>query len=185
MSEAFKIDPVRLEEFEEMSFGDRKVELIDGMIVVAHAFPSSRHADIAAAVATAFNNTLRAAKKPCRAQVGAGVTVRLINDNQLGPDVLVHCGGKATEQGAPLVAVEVLSPSNSLAEMNRKTTAYRAHPDMRHLLLLRQDEYRAEHWKRGDDGRWHADLLEGADAVLDMPDLGGAWTLAELYGDTY
>jgi Uma2 family endonuclease len=185
MSEAFKIDPVRLEEFEEMSFGDRKVELIDGMIVVAHAFPSPRHGRISAAVATAFNIALRAAKKPCRAEVGTGVTLRLINDNQLGPDVLVTCGGKATEQGAPLVAVEVLSPSNSLAEINRKTTAYRAHPDMRHLLLLRQDEYRAEHWKRGDDGRWHADLLEGADAVLEMPDLAGAWTLAELYGDIY
>lgn len=186
MSEALRIDPVSLEEFEAMSFGRRKAELIDGMIVLAHAFPTSRHGDIAAAVATALNVALRAAQKPCRAQVGSGVTVRLNNDFQLGPDVLVHCGGKpGGGQGAPILAVEVLSPSNTMTEMERKLTAYRAHPDLRHLLLLRQNDYRAEHWMRGPDGRWHADLLEGADAVLDIPDIGGAWTLAELYGDAF
>lgn len=185
MSEALRVDPVSLEEFEAMSFGRRKAELIDGMIVVAHAFPSPRHARITAAVATAFNIALRAAQKPCRAEVGGGVSVRRANDNQLGPDVLVTCGGGRTDPGAPILAVEVLSPSNTMTEMERKLAAYRAHPDLRHLLLLRRSEYRAEHWMRGDDGRWHADLLEGADAVLEIPDLAGSWTLAELYGDAF
>lgn len=185
MSETLRIDPVSLEEFEAMSFGRRKAELVDGMIVLAHAFPTPQHARITAGVATAFNIALRAAQKPCRAEVGGGLSVRRDNDNQLGPDVLVTCGGGRDDAGAPILAVEVLSPSNTMTEMERKLTAYRAHPDLRHLLLLRQTDYRAEHWMRGPDGRWHADLLEGADAVLDIPDVGGSWTLAELYGDVF
>lgn len=184
MSEAFKISPVRLEEFQAMDFGDRKVELIDGMIVVAHAFPSSRHADIAAGIATMLNIHFRNRERSCRAQIGAGLPVRLINDFELGPDVLVHCGGDRERRGAATLVVEVLSPSNRPKELDRKLAAYRTVDSLRHILLVNQDDYAIEHWHRGDDGQWHADLIEGENAVLRLPDWDAAWSLGEFYGDS-
>lgn len=57
---ARRIDPVSLEEFQVMDFGRRKAELIDGIVTVAQAFPTSRHADITVGVVVAFANAISA-----------------------------------------------------------------------------------------------------------------------------
>lgn len=183
MSEAPRFSPVTLEEFRDMHFGDRKAELIDGMIVIAHAFPTSRHGDIAASASAALTVMLRDKKHPCRAQVGSGVTIRLIHDYELGPDVLAHCGGDKHKQGEPVLIIEVLSPSNRPAELTRKLAAYRTLPGLRHILLVSQDDYSVEHWRRVGDGHWSGDLLEGPGAVLTLADFGAQWRLDEFYGD--
>jgi Uma2 family endonuclease len=181
---AERIDPVSLEEFQAMHFGDRRAELIDGVIVVAQAFPTARHADITGGVLVALANAIRARRLPCRAQTGAGLPVRLDRDFVLGPDVLVHCGGTRERPGDPLVAVEVLSPSNRATELMRKLHAYQSVPSLTDILLIEQDAYRVEHWTRTERGSWTlADPLSGPDAVLTLPRLGGAWRREELYGD--
>ncbi|HYH18222.1 MAG TPA: Uma2 family endonuclease [Azospirillum sp.] len=179
-----RIDPVTLEEFEAMSFGDRKAELIDGMIVVAHAFPSSRHGDVAGGILVALANALRKARRPCRAQTGTGVPIRLDRDYNLDPDVLVHCGGARDTGGKPVLVVEVLSPSNSATEMMKKLHAYQAVDSIADILLVEQDAYAVDHWTRAADGAWTLrPHLSGPDAVLALPAMGGEWRLEELYGD--
>ena len=57
---AQRIDPLPLEQFQAMNFGDRKAELIDGVIVIAHAVPTARHGAIAASIGAHFFNTIQA-----------------------------------------------------------------------------------------------------------------------------
>lgn len=181
---AERIDPVTLEEFDEMHFGDRKAELIDGVIVVAQAFPTSRHGDVMGGVLVALELALRAKRLPCRAQSGTGVRIRLGRDFHLGPDVLVHCGGSRDKPGEPVLVVEVLSPSNSTGEMMKKLDAYQSVDSIADILLVSQDEYAVDHWTRNTDGTWTGPhRLAGPDAVLALPRFGAEWRLEELYGD--
>lgn len=181
---AQRIDPVTLDEFQAMRFGDRKAELIDGVIVVAQAFPTSRHGQIAAGLTVAFASAIRAGKLPCRTETGTGVEIRLDRDYNLGPDVLVRCGGDRNAPGAPVLVVEVLSPSNSATEMMKKLHAYQAVDSLTDILLVEQDAYAAEHWTRTANGAWTlAPRLSGPDAVLALPRFGTEWRLEELYGD--
>lgn len=181
---AQRIDPVTLEEFQDMRFGDRKAELIDGVIVVAQAFPTSRHGDIAGGILVVLANAIRRAKLPCRAQTGTGLPIRLDRDYNLGPDLLIHCGGTREKPGLPVLVVEVLSPSNSTAELLKKLHAYQAVDSLTDILLVEQDSYAVERWTRPDGGAWTlAPRLNGPDAVLVLPRFGAEWRLEELYGD--
>ena len=182
---AQRIDPVTLDEFQAMRFGDRKAELIDGVIVVAQAFPTSRHGDIAGGILVALANALRKGKLPCRAQTGAGIPIRLDRDYNLGPDVLVHCGGTRENPGLPVLVAEVLSPSNSATEMMKKLHAYQAVDSLTDILLVEQDAYAVEHWTLIAGGAWTlAPHRNGPDAVLALPRFGAEWRLEELYGDS-
>ena len=181
---AQRIDPVTLEEFQTMNFGDRKAELIDGVIVVAQAFPTSRHGAIAASIGAHFFNTIRAKKLPCRTEVGTGVPIRLERDYNLGPEVLVRCGERRDTDTPPVLVVEVLSPSNSATEMMKKLHAYKAVDSIADILLLEQDDYTVEHWTRDERGAWTLlPRLSGANAVLALPRFGGEWRLEDFYGD--
>lgn len=185
---ARRIDPVSLEEFQAMDLGRRKAELIDGIVTVARAFPTSRHADITAGVVVAFANAIRRHRLPCRVQTGAGLPIRLDRDFYLGPDVMVHCGGAPDRPGLPTLVVEVLSPSNGATELMTKLHAYRSVDSIADILLLEQDAYLADHFTRSESGLWTGPTrLSGADAVLSLPRLGGGpdegWRLVELYGD--
>ncbi|MBP2228260.1 Uma2 family endonuclease [Azospirillum agricola] len=181
---AWRFDPVTLEEFQTMSFGDRKAELIDGLVVLAQAFPTSRHGDITGGVLVALAGALRAGQRPCRAQTGTGLPIRLDRDYYLGPDVMVHCGGSRDAPGAPILVVEVLSPSNSASEMMKKLRAYQAVGSIADILFIDQDAYAVEHWTRDDRDAWTlSPRLSGANAVLVLPRLGGEWPLEVLYGD--
>ena len=181
---AERIDPVSLEEFQAMHFGDRRAELIDGVIVVAQEFPTARHGAIAAALGANLYNAIRGGRLPCRVEVGTGIEIRQDRDWNLGPDVTVRCGGTCREPGQPTLVAEILSPSNRATELMRKLHAYQSVPSLTDILLIEQDAYRVEHWTRTERGSWTlAEPLSGPDAVLSLPRLGRAWRLEELYGD--
>jgi Uma2 family endonuclease len=179
-----RIDPVTLDEFEAMSFGDRKAELIDGVIVIPPAFPTWRHGQIVASVGANLENALRAAGQPCRVSVGTGIGIRLDRDWCLGPDVMVQRGETRRETRDPVMVVEVVSPSDSATEMMKKLHAYQAVDSIADILLVEQDAYAVDHWTRTPDGAWTLrPHLSGPDAVLTLPSMGGEWRLEELYGD--
>lgn len=181
---AQRIDPVSLEEFQAMRFGDRKAELIDGVIVVAQAFPTSRHGQIASAIGAHLFNAIRSGRLPCRSETGTGVEIRLERDYNLGPDVLIRCGSDRNAPGKPVLVVEVLSPSNSATELMKKLRAYQAVDGLTDILLVEQDAYAIERWTRDAGGAWTlAPRLSGADAVLALPRFAAEWRLDELYGD--
>ena len=105
-------------------------ELVDGEVVEL-APPNDEHGESAANVGTAFNN-YRRRRGAGRVRVETGYTLRTGPDTVRGPDVSyvfhprVEGRGSGFPTGAPDIAVEVFSPSDTAAGMARKVAEYLA-----------------------------------------------------------
>jgi Uma2 family endonuclease len=108
-----------------------RYELIYG-IAYAMSAPTLQHQEILTQLVLEIGNFLRG--KPCRVYVSP-VDVRLFyeedesDDTVVQPDLIVICDekkrGPEACRGAPEFAVEILSPSNTASEMERKFELYR------------------------------------------------------------
>ena len=156
MSEAYALDEEPLFTYAdykawELKPGER-FELIDG-IAYAMAAPNTEHQHIAALLTTEFFTFLKG--KPCRV-FPAPFDVRLFyaedesDDTVVQPDLVVICDpGKIGEEGcrgAPDLVIEILSPSNTAIEMERKLNLYKdaavreywiVDPTHRHISIYR------------------------------------------------
>jgi Uma2 family endonuclease len=111
-----------IEKFEKMDFGDLAAELIDGLVVIAQAYPSDQHGLITANLGYHLRLAFNASRtEEWRPMSTSGVYIRgsehgLPNDNALGPDLTVRC---LNEDGiwSPSVIVEVLSKSDPVSGM--------------------------------------------------------------------
>ena len=101
-----------------------RYELVDGTLIVTPA-PSTRHQRAVARLLKALLDAV-----PDDQEVlAAPYDVRLADDTVLQPDVLVCRRADLTEQylpTAPLLAIEVLSPSTRLVDLNLKHGRYEA-----------------------------------------------------------
>jgi Uma2 family endonuclease len=114
----------------ELEPGER-YELIEGEAYAMSA-PSDMHQALVGELGRQFGNFFYA--RPCKVRV-APYDVRLFyqedgeDDTVVQPDVVVLCDEKKRGpegcRGAPDLVVEVLSPSNSITEMERKRILYR------------------------------------------------------------
>ncbi|MDR0456732.1 MAG: Uma2 family endonuclease [Treponema sp.] len=110
--------------------GPQRYQLFGGEAVMM-ASPSVVHQAILRELLTDFNNFLR--NKPCQV-FAAPLDVRLFpkednsDDIVLQPDLLVVCDkdklGKGSVNGAPDLAIEIMSPSNSHRELFLKFQYY-------------------------------------------------------------
>jgi Uma2 family endonuclease len=99
-----------------------RYELIDGSILVSPA-PSFRHQTVALELAV----LLRLACPPDKRVLLAPFAVQPNDSTELQPDALVARSEDFTEKNlpvAPLLAVEVLSPSTAFVDLNNKKAAY-------------------------------------------------------------
>ena len=109
---------------------DGRYELVDGEVLEL-APANDEHGETAGNVVTAFNNYSRP-RGIGRARVETGYTLRIGPDTVRGPDVSfvlqprVEGRGSGFPVGAPDIAVEVVSPSNTAAEVARKVAEYLA-----------------------------------------------------------
>jgi len=114
----------------ELDEGER-FELINGE-AFAMSGPNTRHQFVSGELFVRFYNYLRG--KPCRV-VYAPYDVRLFfqedesDDTVVQPDIMIICDkakiGSEGCRGAPDLVVEILSPSNTALEMERKRKLYR------------------------------------------------------------
>ena len=134
MSEAYEIKETRKYTYAdykdwELKPGDR-YELIYGEAYAMSA-PNTLHQEILMELSTQFHTYLR--KKPCRVYP-APFDVRLFyeddesDDTIVQPDIIIICDEKKRGEegcrGAPDLVVEILSPSNTAIEMERKFKLY-------------------------------------------------------------
>ena len=110
---------------------DGRYELVDGEVVEL-APAQRRHGRTASNITTAFNIYCRRTGTGW-SEVDVGYTVRSGPDTVRGPDVSLVLGGTTEDEeqrafisGSPDIAVEVVSPSNTAAEMERKVSEYLA-----------------------------------------------------------
>ena len=118
--------------FEFCDRNDGRYELVDGEVVEL-APAQRRHGRAASNITTEFNIYCRRTGAGW-SEVDVGYTVRSGPDTVRGPDVSLVLGGIPDDEeeqrafifGSPDIAVEVVSPSNTAAEMERKVAEYLA-----------------------------------------------------------
>jgi len=101
------------------------------------------------------------------------------------PDVVVDVVGKTRgdlKATAPVMIVEVLSPSSERVDLGDKAAEYLRLPSLTVYLVLAQDQMKAWLWSRGTTGfPAGPDVLEGHDATIQVATLGLDLPLSEIF----
>ncbi|HMA36124.1 MAG TPA: Uma2 family endonuclease [Chloroflexia bacterium] len=102
------------------------------------------------------------------------------------PDSAVVCGEPQFEDAQvdsllnPTLIVEVLSPSTEAYDRGAKFDYYRQLPSLQAYLLVAQDQGKVEYFARAD-ASWVRTVTTDANAVVQLPVIGCAVPLAEVY----
>jgi len=125
----------------------------------------------------------RLAGTPCRP---LGPNVKIIADGRARyPDAIVVCrpvSPTATVADDPVVVFEVLSEGSSETDLIDKNREYRATPSIQRYVVLQQTHMAAIVFVRRQDG-WLSEIVSGDDAELDLPEIGIAVPLHEVYAN--
>lgn len=102
---------------------------------------------------------------PCQA-FSENMKVQVGQEAVLYPDVFVTCEREfSADQSvftAPVLVIEVLSPSTQADDRSRKFAIYRRIASLREYALIDPDTRRVEVFRPGDDGLWNLlDMSEG------------------------
>jgi Uma2 family endonuclease len=103
---------------------------------------------------------------PCQA-FSENMKVQVGDDAVLYPDVFVTCDrefdAKQAVFTAPILIIEVLSPSTQGYDRSQKFAIYRGLESLREYALIDPDTRRVEVYRLGDDGLW--DLFDMSDGT--------------------
>ncbi len=107
---------------------------------------------------------------PCQAFC-EGMKVQVGQDAVLYPDVFVTCEADFNANQAvftaPILVIEVLSPSTQAYDRSLKFAIYRQLSSLREYLLIDPQTRRVEVFRLGDDGLWNLlDMSEAASLEL-------------------
>jgi Uma2 family endonuclease len=162
-----------------------RYELLPGGVVTMMAGGTYDHSQIASNVTAALRPQLRG--RQCYVHAADAKVVSREQNTLVYPDVFVRCGergGQATVRDDPIVVFEVLSASTAERDLTRKRLVYTGIPSIQLIVYVSQDQQRLHLVRRGVDGRFADAMIEGMDAVLDLPEIGASLTMAEIYEDT-
>jgi Uma2 family endonuclease len=146
---------------------------------------TTRHDDIVAQLLVLIGQHLRG--KPCRVHT-ADMRV-LANPSGLYtyPDVTVVCGTRQFADSRmdiltnPTLLIEVLSPTTEVYDRGRKGKLYRLVPSLQELLLVAQDRFEVEGYRRSPDGSWSFFEATGLLSAFELTSIGLSLTLADIY----
>jgi Uma2 family endonuclease len=159
-----------------------RYELVNGE-VVAMAPERVRHNLVKAAVYRALDNAVRAARLPCTVFTdGVGI---VINENTVRePDASVQCGGELNLDSmtldAPLIVVEVASPSSERHDTHAKLIEYFSVGSIRHYLIVLPEQSVVVHYRHNDGGA--IDTHIGREGAIDLAPPGMSVPVADLLG---
>ena len=158
-------------------------ELIDGVAVMM-APPSYRHQRIVRNLCELLNHAFATKGLDLFAYFDAGVRSPGVRNFQPEPDVVVRPGAAGDELYVDnfRLAAEVLSPSNTRAEIDLKLRFYREAPDNLYVLVIEPREYLVELHARHAD--WKPVRLTKADDMIVMPEFELSCRVADLYRGT-
>jgi Uma2 family endonuclease len=177
------------------AYGEKDVryEMYDGE-VYAMSGGSENHSLVSLNAAFALRQ--RAKPRGCTTH-GPDLYVRRQDDrtSAMSPDAYVRCGPPLRKgqrfAGDPVVIVEVLSPTTMRYDRGEKLQRYFKFDTVQHVIILYQDEYRAEMWTRPPEGSidtdidgnllWTHTVANGLGSSLTIDALGDTIGLAEFY----
>ena len=161
---------------------ETKSEYDDGF-VYAMSGASRRHNVIVSALVAALVHRLR----PRCEVYPSDMRVRISKPSRYYyPDVSVVCGEPQFADNEfdnllnPLIVFEVLSESTMPRDRGRKFLSYQAINSLQEYVLVSQDEYLVEHYRR-HEGQWLYTAEQGLNAALPLPSAGCEIPLREIY----
>jgi Uma2 family endonuclease len=100
------------------------------------------------------------------------------------PDAFVVCSPR--ERGRtvitdPVIVFEIISDSTQHTDLVEKNDEYRETPSIQRYIILEQTHIGGIAFVRSDDGRWTSGTLNGAEAIVDLPEIGITLPLGEFY----
>jgi len=151
-----------------------RLELIDGA-PVAMSPERTRHGISKLDIAIALRSAIATSGCHCHV-LPDGATVPVDEWNTYEPDALVYCGeqlpGDAVIVPAPVIVVEVLSPSSVHRDTVTKLQGYFRLASIRHYLIVDAEAVTVVHHARtGPDGPILTKVLSAGEIVLDPPGL--------------
>jgi Uma2 family endonuclease len=177
--------PMTVEEFFDwQSRQDRNYELVDGvpvMTVKAMTGATDQHDRITVNAIVSLGTRLRG--KPCRPKTSD--TSVLTWRGTRRPDITVECGRpdpRSMAADEPRLVIEILSPSTMRFDRFQKLAEYQRHPSIAVILLVDSEKPQVAVWRRSGD-IWDTVEIEGIEATVDLPEIGTALPLTELYED--
>lgn len=168
--------------FEEHS--SEKHEYYGGRIV-ALAGGNQAHAIICSNLNALLHSQLR--KRACMVYT-SDMKVRAERPRTyMYPDVSVVCGESRFEDPTrrvllnPMVIIEVLSESTEKHDRGKKFQYYRSISSVAEYILVAQDTYHIDHYRRQSENLWVLSSIDGMDGYLDILTIGCRLSLAEIY----
>jgi Uma2 family endonuclease len=110
-----------------------------------------------------------------------------IAESYVYPDAQVICGKVEYVEGRndivknPVLVVEVLSDSTERYDRGKKFKKYQTLSSFQEYVLISQTEPLVETFVRQDENHWLYTFTEGMEAVLQLPSIGVAIPLADIY----
>ena len=164
---------------------EEKWELIDGMMIMMPP-PALVHQRIAGNIDRLLTARLDAVQPQWR--VDREIGVLLPNDQRYNPEPDVTVTDTDIRLGQIYAerfyfVAEVLSPGEKQYVLDLKRDYYKAHPDCRGVMFVRQDRIEAELSVRaGSD--WRTLILTLPEDTIGIPDIGEIGALGHLYRHT-
>ncbi len=156
--------------------------------IYAMAGGSDDHSGIVVAAIAELNRRLRAGQ--CHVRQGDLKIVTPGEKAAFYPDASVFCGqalgGKALTASSPTLILEVLAPSTRNFDLNTKRKEYFRIPSLCHYLLLDSESMTALLYTRTRGEVWpkEPEVVQGAQAQVNLPALGITLRLRDLYRQT-
>ena len=179
---ALKLKPLSVDEYLQLEASSTtKHEFVDGQ-VYAFAGATDRHNLIVTNISGQL--WLATRRGPC--QVFSSAMKLQVKTDLLSrfyyPDVMVTCReeGDKLYRVAPVLLVEVMSPSTASTDRREKLLAYQGIPELRDYLIVSADERYLERYRRDDtEGWWYHEYRR--DGTIKLPYLGLELTLDDIY----
>jgi Uma2 family endonuclease len=148
-----------------------RYELVGGE-VVAQASERARHNLAKLAVAKALQNAVKKAKLPCTVFTD-GMTVKIDDYTAREPYASVQCGVKVDPEmiilDAPLIVVEVISPSSEKDDSSTKLAEYFSVPTIQHYLIVDAGKQLIIHHARSKGSDIATRIYKNGEITLDPP----------------
>jgi Uma2 family endonuclease len=158
-------------------------DLIEGVAVMM-APPSVAHQRIAHNLCNLLMSAFAARGLDLFAYIGVGVRTRGVRNFQPEPDVVVLPGvaGYDLYSDRFQLVAEILSPSNTVGEIDLKLRRYREASDNLHALVIEPREFMIEIYAKSSD--WQGIVLRQPEDLIELPEFGLRCHLRDLYRGT-
>ncbi|MER2251562.1 Uma2 family endonuclease [Methylorubrum podarium] len=148
-------------------------ELLNGE-VFAMSPQRAVHARVKYRVHRALDRAILAAGVPCE-MFPDGMVVRVDAETSFEPDALVRCGDRladsAVEADAPVIVIEVVSPSTRHIDTGAKLMGYFQLSSVQHYLILDTERRTVIHHRRSTGDLIETRIAASGDLSLDPPGL--------------